>query len=205
PLVAAGSFDPLFGVGAEALAADESELIVRLLRAGHTLAWAPGMIVYHPTKSPSERLASRHPYGFGMGRVVRRYRLPVIGAKYLKATLQYLVGGLREGDAQRTREAVQTIRGFLAGASRRVAPAPSRAVLERAPEKVRHQLDGVPLEPQALAFGDVPRLRYRGGGRQLDVHVAAPEELERSLAARPGVRAVERDRDALWVVAGREG
>jgi hypothetical protein len=202
-LVEAGSFDPLFGVGAEARAADESELIARLLRSGHTLAWAPGMVVYHPTKAPPERLASRYPYGFGMGRVVRRHRAPVIGAKYMKATLHYLLGGLRDRDSQRSREAAQTARGFLAGAWRPVSPVPPRAVLDRAPEDIRRELEGGTLRPDGMEVDGVPRLRYRGGDRRLDVYVAAPDDLERSLGKRPGVRALARDRDALWVVSER--
>jgi hypothetical protein len=203
PLVEAGCFDPLFGVGAEAKAADESELIARLLRSGHTLAWSPGMVVYHPTKAPSARLASRYPYGFGMGRVVRRHRAPLIGAKYMKATLHYLLGGLRAGDSQQSSEAAQTVSGFVAGVWRPVAPASPRAVLDRAPEEVRRELAGASLEPQYVQFDGVPRLRYRSGDRRLDVYVAAPDDLERSLGARSDVRALERDRDALWVVSER--
>jgi hypothetical protein len=199
-LVEAGCFDPLFGVGAEARAADESELIARLLRSGHTLAWSPGMVVYHPTKPPSERMGSRYPYGF-----VRRHRAALIGAKYMKATLHYLLSGLRERDPQRSREAVQTVRGFLAGTWRPVSPVSPRAVLDRAPDNVRRQLDDALLEPQGLELDGVARLSYRSGARWLDVYVSPSDDLERSLRTRPDVRALTRDRDALWVVSERGG
>src|SRR5262249_7621176 len=129
-------FDPLFGVGAEARAAEESDLITRLLRRGHVLAWTPDMKVLHPSKSPDDRLATRYPYGFGMGRVVKRHRSPILGAKYLKATLQHLVSGMRGRDTQQRREAIQTLRGFMHGALSRVTPLPPRGVLDHAPNTI---------------------------------------------------------------------
>ena len=112
-----GGFDVRLGAGAEGRSAEESDMIVRLLRAGHRIVWVPEMGVYHPTKDEREQLASRFPYGFGMGRVVRKHRAPGIGARYLTAALQSYAAGWRSRDARRRREALATLRGFLAGVS----------------------------------------------------------------------------------------
>lgn len=115
-LVDLGGFDVRLGVGAEGRSAEESDVIVRLLRGGARIAWLPKLGVYHPSKDEREHLASRYPYGFGMGRVVRKHRLPGIGGRYLFAALQSYAVGARTRDRRRRREAVATLRGFLAGA-----------------------------------------------------------------------------------------
>lgn len=112
-----GGFDVRLGAGAEGRSAEESDVIVRLLRARHRILWVPEMGVYHPTKDASEQLASRFPYGFGMGRVVRKHRAPGIGVRYLTAALQSYAAGWRNSDPRRRREALATLRGFLAGVS----------------------------------------------------------------------------------------
>jgi hypothetical protein len=204
-LLAADGFDPLFGVGAEAKAADESDLIVRLLRRRNVLAWSPEMKVYHPTKSPGDRLATRYPYGFGMGRVTRRHRTPVLGAKYLRATLQHLLAGLRAHDTHQRREAVQTLRGFLRGALSRVGPLSPASALDRAPDQIQLRLADARLEPLRPELGSVPHLRYAGEDLHLHVYVDPPQDLGDRFAGHDGFRALERCRDALWVVvAGRQ-
>jgi hypothetical protein len=199
-LLEVGGFDLLFGVGAEARAADESELIVRLLRRRHVLAWVPEMTVSHPTKSSGDRLATRYPYGFGVGRVARRHRTPVVGAKYLVATLQHLLGGLRQHDAQQRREALATLRGFLRGSFSRVVPLSPQGALDRAPNRIRLMLANARLEPRRLRLGSVPHLRYAQKDLQLHVYVGASEEFGEMLAGREELRAIERSRDALWVI-----
>jgi hypothetical protein len=204
-LLEAQGFNPLFGVGAEAKAADESDLIVRLLRRRHVLAWSSEMKVYHPTKSPGDRLATRCPHGFGMGRVVRRHRSPVLGAKYLRANLQHLLAGLWERDTYQRREAMQTVRGFLRGALSRVAPLSPPAPLDRAPDQIRLKLADARLEPLRLELGSVPHLRYAGEDLHLHIYVDAPQDLGEMLAGHDGLRALERGRDALWVVLPAAG
>jgi Glycosyl transferase family 2 len=199
-LLDVGGFDPLLGAGSEGRSAEESDLIVRLLKGRHVLAWSPEMTVYHPTKSPGDRLASRYPYGFGMGRVARRHRSFVLGAKYLKATFQHLLGGLRGRDAQQRREAIQTVRGFLRGAFSRVVPLSPVRALDRAPDRIGATLAEARLEPLRLELDGVPHLRYAGRDLQLHVYVAPPEGLGEELAGGNGFRSVEPGRDALWVL-----
>ena len=115
-LVELGGFDVRLGVGAEGRSAEESDVIVRLLRSGAEIAWLPELGVYHPSKDEQEHLASRFPYGFGMGRVVRKHRDVASGARYLVAGIESYAEGVRTRDRRRRREALATLRGFLAGA-----------------------------------------------------------------------------------------
>ena len=115
-LVDLGGFDLRLGPGAEGRSAEESDVIVRLLRSGADIVWLPELGVYHPTKDEQEHLAVRYPYGYGMGRVVRKHRAARIGARYLVAALQSYVTGWRTHNPRRRREALATLRGFLAGA-----------------------------------------------------------------------------------------
>lgn len=121
-LVALGGFDVRLGPGAEGLSADDTDVIVRLLRSGAEIRWLPEAGVYHPTKDEREHLASRFPYGFGMGRVVRKHRALRTGARYFVSAIESYVAGWRTRDPRRRREALATLRGFLAGV---LKPVPS--------------------------------------------------------------------------------
>lgn len=114
-LLEVGGFDVRLGVGAEGRSAEESDVIIRLLRRGATIHWRPDMGVYHPSKDEQEHLASRFPYGFGMGRVVRKHRALATGSRYLVASIESYAAGWRTRDPRRRREALATLRGFLAG------------------------------------------------------------------------------------------
>ena len=87
-LEAAGGFDTRFGIGGPAQSAEELDAIMRLLRAGRTLAFSPELPAYHPTKTEQEHLASRWSYGFGMGALFRRHRSPLLAARYLLTIVQ---------------------------------------------------------------------------------------------------------------------
>ncbi|MGB2875424.1 MAG: glycosyltransferase [Gaiellaceae bacterium] len=114
-LVAAGGFDLRFGIGAPARSAEESDVVIRLLRAGRRIAWSPEMPVYHPTKSEQEHLESRWPYGFGMGSVLRRHRAGGHVLRYLVTIFQTLGLTIRTHDVRRRRETLATFRSFIAG------------------------------------------------------------------------------------------
>jgi GT2 family glycosyltransferase len=62
-----GGFDERLGAGSAGRAAEDADLIYRLLRAGATIRYDPAATVYHERQSKARRLASRRTYGFGIG------------------------------------------------------------------------------------------------------------------------------------------
>lgn len=211
-----GGFDPTFGRGAEAMAADETELVLRLLRCGKTLVWTPDMRVYHPTKSESERVASRMVYGRSMGRALRRHRRGPTAARYV-VQLAHVAGGAVAGrDIVRLREAGVQLRGFAAGVLTPRTWLSPRRVLELAPPGIRRRLDGVRIEPLPAPDRPRPHLLYRvGSERILHAYGSPVAGLRRALEDRerirsesgldgiPQVDAIEPGLDSLWVLEGR--
>ena len=114
-LAGAHGFDIRFGLGGPRQSAEESDVIIRFLRKGRRIAWSPEMPVYHPTKNEAEHLESRTPYGFGMGSVLRRHRALSHMLRYLVAIIESFWEGVRGRDRARRREALATLRSFLAG------------------------------------------------------------------------------------------
>jgi len=66
-LQAVGGFDERLGAGAPGKAAEDADLIYRLLRKGATLRYEPDAVVFHERQTPGQRLSSRGTYGFGIG------------------------------------------------------------------------------------------------------------------------------------------
>jgi hypothetical protein len=208
-LLAVGGFDPLFGLGSVSRSAEETELIHRLLESGRALAWSPDVVAYHPTKTEAERLESRFPYAFGLGKLMRRHRSPVLAARYGSEIARALTSGARARDGRRLRETSATMRGFATALTLRSSPRSPQALLERAPQPITAALDGarpVPLEP---SFRPDPHFVYRvGGDRILHVYVNPTARLRAGLAVRdrldvreiPSVFAQADDVDALWVL-----
>jgi len=189
-LLELGGFDLRLGAGAEGRSAEETDVIVRLLRRGAAIAWIPKLGVYHPTKDEQEHLASRFPYGFGMGRVVRKHRALGLAARYLSMARDLHRLGRRTGDDRRRREAVGTVRGFLAGALTRVAWRPPLRAFDWAPVELRGRLAGGRWQPVSVATEPSVRLRYRRGREVLDVWVGPAG------GAAPGTAVA--GRDSLW-------
>jgi glycosyl transferase family 2 len=199
-LLAVGGFDQQFGVGSVGLSAEETDLIVRLLRAGHTLLWSPEAAVSHPTKSEAERLASRYPYGFGMGRLARHHRDALMVARYGRNIGQVFVRAAREKDRRRLRETGQTLRGFAAGLVSRAKPSSPERALAWLPEVVAAELNGAAIEPRpAVDFGAHPHFLYRVcADRLLHVYVNPAPGLGEGLDA-PAV-VLGKAGDSLWVL-----
>lgn len=186
---------------------------MRLLRRGEALLWTPEVRVYHPTKSESERLASRFPYGFGAGRVLRRHRAGRDIARYARNIGQALIAG----DRRRRREVLATARGFMAGMATRVDLEPPNQLLERAPAELRPRLASAPLEPLVSdSYRPDPHFLYSlGQERVLHVYLNPGARLRRALEDRerirteagigglPSLEALVEGRDSLWLVESR--
>ncbi len=110
-LVRAGGFDTRYGAGAPVGAAEETDLLLRLLAEGGRLLYTPELTVYHPVRDLASELAARRVYGFGMGVALRRS--PALAGKYLHTIAQELGRSLRARD--RRHKTLATLRGFLAG------------------------------------------------------------------------------------------
>jgi glycosyltransferase involved in cell wall biosynthesis len=198
-LLDAGGFSAVFGAGSPGRSAEDSEIILRLLRRGSTLAWVPNMVVYHPTKSHAEHLASRYPYGYGAGALARRYGDYALATRYVWDSLRYLWSGIRGAESRLCREAVATLRGFAAGLLRRSHPSPMQ-FLDRLPQALRGRLLGdvkaLGIEgPEGLHF------RWRVGRHQL-LHLYADPSPEQRRANKEGKLDVwvEEEAGCLWVL-----
>jgi hypothetical protein len=210
-----GGFDVAFGPMTPAVCAEDTDLVVRLLRSGEEILWTPEAVVYHPTKTESERLQSRRPYGWGMGKVVRRHRDAGNGVRYAGYAAQSFMTGVVRRNRRRRREALATLRGFAAGVSRRTPWIAPHALLDWMPPAVSAQVDRDRVEPQPVEYRPNPHFVYLCGDTVLHVYAAPDQELRDSLAARevirrdsgvdgiPAVLAHAEGRDSLWILEER--
>jgi hypothetical protein len=212
-LLAVGGFDVLFGLGAVARSAEDTELIFRLLRSGRPVAWSPDMIVYHPSKTAAERLASRYPYAYGIGKLARRHGDPLLAARYAKSIVETAGRAVRVRDGRRLRETRETLRGFVAGVGFRARPSSPEAALARAPEAVREAICADQVDALEPLYRPDPHYMYRvGASRLLHLYVNPSPRLREGLALRerfrtaaavhgiPQVHASAGCTDALWVL-----
>jgi GT2 family glycosyltransferase len=115
-----GGFDERFGPGARFKAAEDIELLQRVLTAEYVVAYAPEAVVYHEMKTRRARLASRVPYGFGMGafvasRVGRDHQASKLARPYARMQATTLVRGIRSGSPRVALEPVLLMFGFAGG------------------------------------------------------------------------------------------
>lgn len=104
--------------------AEDTALIVALLRGGHEVVFEPDMRVLHPRLDEGRRLATRRPYGLGMGRLVRRTLAQgdLFGVAIGTATVASQVRQITSRERQMRREGRTYLRVFGRGLVRRRVP-----------------------------------------------------------------------------------
>jgi hypothetical protein len=207
-----GGFDLRTGPGAIGVAGEETDLIWRLLDRGRRIRWAAEMIVYHPTKSDEEIAASRYPYGFGAGRMLRRSHSPRLIAAYGHAILHAHLSALRKRDRRAWRESWDFAVGVFRGFSRRLEWVSPDLADANPPAPVAATLQGKDARPLPVSWGTRPHYIWDCGDAFLHAFIgpspaqkAAPEARRRILAASgvaeiPPILEYARERDALWVL-----
>lgn len=113
-----GGFDEELGPGARFRAAEDVELIERMLVGGLTIAYEPAAVVYHEMKPRTRSLRRSFPYGYGMGAVVARAargRRAHLARRYLAMQMNAALSALRHGSPGGALEASVACAGMLVG------------------------------------------------------------------------------------------
>jgi len=77
---AVGEFDETLGVGAGTAygSGEETDYLIRALKAGKQLSYYSQLKVFHPNKDEDRSAEKSYKYGAGMGRVLRKHRYPLL-------------------------------------------------------------------------------------------------------------------------------
>jgi glycosyltransferase involved in cell wall biosynthesis len=115
-----GGFAARFGPGAPFRAAEDVELLYRVLRCGFTMAYEPESVVFHETRSRRQRLATRYPYGYGMGAFIGGPAREAsdslsLASGYFSMQFRKVALSVRSRSGLGLLEPVLTTAGFLAG------------------------------------------------------------------------------------------
>jgi GT2 family glycosyltransferase len=133
-----GGYDERLGAGSPGQAAEDLELLLRLVRGGARVRYAPDAVVYHECQSAARRKTTRWSYGYGIGALAGMLlrRGDTYGLTLLLASLQSIgrrvarAGLARDGGAlhQGALSVAGTMRGTWYGW--RVPPARRRVGTE---------------------------------------------------------------------------
>jgi len=116
-----GFFDSELGVGTPAGSAEDIDYVYRVLRAHHTVVYAPGPLVYHQdTRTSAEGIRIKINYARGRGAFYGKYLLrgDVFAARLLLAELKGLGAALVFGSPRR--RAAVTMRALMQGVFLRI-------------------------------------------------------------------------------------
>jgi GT2 family glycosyltransferase len=110
-------FDVRLGAGSAGRAGEDLDALRRLLRAGHRVLYAGGVVVLHEQQSLERRIRSRFGYGHGVGAAVSLWLRGRDGfavhvlAAWLAMRLRRLAVGLMRRDRLRVREELLVLAG----------------------------------------------------------------------------------------------
>ena len=114
-------FDPRLGAGSPGRAAEDADLIYRLLTEGARVRYEPRAIVYHERQTAEQRLSSRRGYGHGIGAFCAMYlrRGDLYAGRLLGGYLRTQTAGLARATVRRdwfvARQRLLALRGCASG------------------------------------------------------------------------------------------
>jgi GT2 family glycosyltransferase len=117
-----GGWDERLGPGSRGRAAEDAELLYRLLGSGLTVRYDPHAVVRHEWQTRARRLATRWSYGYGTGALVgilirRRDSFVVrLLADYLRLQVRGLLSAAKHRDSFRLAEHVRALASVIPGA-----------------------------------------------------------------------------------------
>ncbi len=158
-----GRFDSHLGPATPSRSGEDTDLIVRLLTSGRVLAQRSDMVVFHPTKDAAEILASRRPYGRGMGALARRHRSPRLVLQFVVGAMWALREAVRGDQRRRLRELLATLHGWLEGVLLAVGHTAPTELISRAPADVVAAIGGRPVHGLRVPDDPEEGVGYRCG------------------------------------------
>jgi GT2 family glycosyltransferase len=114
-------FDHRLGAGSPGRAAEDADVMYRLLAAGARIKYEPESVVYHERQTAAQRLASRFGYAYGIGAVCALYLRSgdlyggIMLGSYLKALGVGLIRAVARRDWFLTRQRIQALQGCAGG------------------------------------------------------------------------------------------
>jgi GT2 family glycosyltransferase len=123
-----GGFDEALGPGTPGRAAEDVDLLYRVVAAGFAIRYEPGAVVYHELKSRRTRVGGRFGYGFGLGTFLVRHAAAgdvharALRRRYVRAVGRGMASGLRHGTLWPAAEGVLTLAGIFAASVARDRP-----------------------------------------------------------------------------------
>jgi GT2 family glycosyltransferase len=116
-----GRFDERLGAGSPGRAAEDADLIYRVLRAGGVVRYDPSAVVYHERQTEAQRLRSRWTYGFGIAAACALWTrrgdpggLRLLGTWMTKQAM-LLAGAMARRDGFLARQRMLSLRGGVRG------------------------------------------------------------------------------------------
>ena len=120
-LTRVGGFDERLGAGSGGHAAEDAELLYRLLRAGERIRYEPAAVVYHERQTAAQRMASRFGYAHGIGALCALYLrrgdpyVAVMLGSYLKSLGTALARAVARRDWFLARQRMESFKGCARG------------------------------------------------------------------------------------------
>jgi glycosyltransferase involved in cell wall biosynthesis len=122
---AVGGFDERLGPGTRGRAAEDVDLLYRVVEAGFTILYRPEAVVYHETKTRRARVGGRFDYGYGLGAFLSSHaargdrRARALRRRYVGLVARGMASGARHGNPWAPVEGALTLAGIAAGSLRR--------------------------------------------------------------------------------------